>query len=146
MKVNIVKPDKPTALQKLFSELPFDPSSEAEFKGLMFVEELLTLMKQQSLNRTQLAERMGVGSPRITAMLNGSSNFTLETLIRAGRAVGATLEQTLVPAGCKGHWVVVREDQIHSAFKSRKQDTSTLNPPFQLETNEIAPDDHADAA
>lgn len=146
MKVNIVIPDKPTELQKLISELPFDPASEAEFKGLMFVEELLNLMKDQGINRTQLGERMGVGSPRVTAMLNGSSNFTLETLIRAGRAVGATLEQTLVPAGMKGRWVMIREDHIHSAFKPRPRETLAANSQFLLESDETAPEDHADAA
>jgi len=145
MKVNIVKTDKPTELQKLISELPFDPSSEAEFKGLMFVEELLTLMKGQGINRTQLAEHMGVGSPRVTAMLNGSSNFTLETLIRAGRAVGANLEQTLVPVGMKGRWVTYREDEVHSAFRANKARTF-VNPSFQLETDEIATEDNAKSA
>jgi transcriptional regulator with XRE-family HTH domain len=145
MKIKITKPDKPTELQKLIAELPFDAASEAEFKGLMLVEELLTLMKEQGINRTQLAERMGVGSPRVTAMLNGSSNFKLETLIRAGHAVGATLQQTLVPEGMKGRWVNYREDEIHSAFRPRKQQVYT-NPPFQLETDEIATDDDAKSA
>jgi transcriptional regulator with XRE-family HTH domain len=145
MKIKITKPDKPTELQKLIAELPFDAASEAEFKGLMFVEELLTLMKEQGINRTQLAERMGVGSPRVTAMLNGSSNFKLETLIRAGHAVGATLQQTLVPAGMKGRWVNYREDEIHSAFHASKGKVF-VNPPFQLETDEIATEDDADAA
>lgn len=145
MKIKITKPDKPTELQKLIAELPFDAASEAEFKGLMFVEELLTLMKERGINRTQLAERMGVGSPRVTAMLNGSSNFKLETLIRAGHAVGATLEQTLVPEGMKGRWVNYREDEIHSAFRSSKAKVY-VNPLFQLETDEIATEDDADAA
>lgn len=112
MKLKIEKLAEPTALQKLIAELPFDPASEAEFKGLMFVEQVLKLMKEQGLNRTQLAERMGVRPSRVTAMLNGSSNFTLETLIRAGRAVGATLEQTLVPEGMKGRWVSDRADEM----------------------------------
>jgi transcriptional regulator with XRE-family HTH domain len=145
MKIKITKPDKATELQQLVAGLPFDAASEAEFKGLMFVEELLTLMKEQGINRTELAERMGVGSPRVTAMLNGSSNFKLETLIRAGHAVGATLQQTLVPAGMKGHWVLYREDEIHAAFRPRKQQVHT-NPPFQLETDEIATDDDAKSA
>lgn len=145
MKIKITKPDKPTELQKLIAELPFDAASEAEFKGLMFVEELLTLMKEQGINRTQLAERMGVGSPRVTAMLNGSSNFKLETLIRAGHAVGATLQQTLVPEGMKGRWVLYREDEIHVAFRPRKQQVF-VNPPFQLGTDEIATEDNAKSA
>lgn len=145
MKIKTTKPDKPTELQKLIAELPFDAASEAEFKGLMFVEELLTLMNEQGINRTQLAERMGVGSPRVTAMLNGSSNFKLETLIRAGHAVGATLQQTLVPEGMKARWVLYREDEIHAEFRPRKPQGFT-NPPFQLETDEIATDDDAKSA
>jgi transcriptional regulator with XRE-family HTH domain len=145
MKNNTIRPREASALQKAFAA-PYEPDEEAEFKGLMFVEELLSLMKEQGINRTQLAKRMGVGSPRVTAMLNGSSNFTLETLVRAAQSVGATLEQVLVPAGCKGRWVIVREDEIHSEFKPRKKDTFARNASFELETDEIAPDDHADAA
>lgn len=144
MKIKITKPSKPTPLQKLFAER-LEPAAEAEFKGLMFVEELLALMKEQGINRTQLAERMGVGPPRVTAMLNGSSNFTLETLIRAGRALGANLQQTLVPEGMKGRWALYREDEIHSAFRPRKPQIFT-NPPFQLETDEIATEDDAKSA
>lgn len=146
MKIKITKPDKPTELQKLISEMPFDAASEAEYKGLMFVEELLTLMKEQGINRTQLAERMGVGSPRVTAMLNGSSNFKLETLIRAGRAVGATLEQALVPAGMQGRWVIHRDDEIHAAFRAKRELKTPAPTDFMLETDEIASDDNADAA
>jgi plasmid maintenance system antidote protein VapI len=145
MKINIIKPDQPSELQKLITGLPFDAASEAEYKGLMFVEELLTLMKEQGINRTELAKRMGIGSPRVTAMLNGSSNFTLETLIRAGHAVGASLQQTLVPEGATGRWSVYREDEIHAAFQSRKNHIFT-NPPFQLDTDEIATDDDAKSA
>ena len=144
MKVKIGTPVKSTELQKLVSELPFDATNEAEFKGLMFVEELLALMKQRGLNRTQLAERMEVGASRITAMLNGNSNFTLETLIRAGHAVGATLEQTLVPNGMKGRWVKYREDEVHSAFRPSQKKPGNL--PFELETDEIASTDDVNAA
>lgn len=145
MKIKITKPDKPTELQKLIAELPFDAASEAEFKGLMLVEELLALMKERGINRTQLAERMGVGSPRVTAMLNGSSNFKLETLIRAANAVGATLQQTLVPEGMKARWVLYREDEIRDEFRQQKPQVFT-NPSFQLETDEIATEDNANAA
>lgn len=145
MKIKIVRPTEATPLQQLFAAPP-EPDEEAEFKGLMFVEELLTLMKEQGINRTQLAERMGVGSPRVTAMLNGSSNFKLETLIRAGRAVGATLEQALVPAGMQGRWVIHRDDEIHAVFRAKREPKTPAPSDFLLETDEIAADDNADAA
>lgn len=146
MKITITKPERPTELQGLIAGLPFDAASEAEFKGLMFVEELLSLMKESGINRSQLAVRMGVGSPRVTAMLNGSSNFTLETLIRAGHAVGATLQQTLVPEGMKGRWTLYREDEIHAAFRPKRESKLPTPADFLLETDEIALDDNADAA
>ena len=146
MKINVVRPKEATELQKLIQELPFDPASEAEFKGLMFVEQLLTLMKEQGMNRTQLAKKMGVGSPRVTAMLNGSSNFTLETLIRAGHAVGAKLEQMLVPEGMKGRWSMYHEDEIHNAFRTSSPVRSQEAQSFELGTDEIAPYDNANAA
>lgn len=142
MKVKIVKPSKPTPLQALFAK-PSEPDEEAEFKGLMFVEQLLTLMKQQGIKRKELAERMGVGPSRVTAMLNGSSNFTLETLIRAARAVGATVEQTLVPEGAKVRWLVYREDDVHAAFSSESS-IKKVSGDFALGTDEIA--DHDDEA
>ena len=94
MKIIYTHGDNPLA--KLFAELP-SIESEAEYKKLMIVEDLLRLMKEQGINRTELAKRMGVPNSRITAMLKGTNNFTIETLVRAGRAIGAELQQTFVP-------------------------------------------------
>jgi len=146
MKLKITKPDRPTELQNLIAGLPFDAASEAEFKGLMLVEELLVLMKEQGINRTQLAKRMGVGSPRVTAMLNGSSNFTIETLIRAANAVGATLQQTLVPQGMKGRWLTYFEHEVHEGFTVTTSPVEVCRNIFHLENDKIAAHDPADAA
>jgi len=96
MKAKIIVTKGNSPLAKAFAALP-SIESEAEYKKLMIVEDLLKLMKKQGMNRTELAKRMGVPNSRITAMLNGTNNFTIETLVRAGRAVGAELQQTFVP-------------------------------------------------
>ncbi len=80
---------------------------EVELQKLTIVEELLQFLRRNGIKRSELAERMGVRPSRITAMLDGSANLTIESLVRAGRAVGADLKQTFVPAGDKGHWVSV---------------------------------------
>lgn len=69
------------------------------------IEALLQFMKREGINRSELAERMGVGPSRITKMLSGDENLTIDTLVRAGQAVGADLAQTFVPEGQKGRWV-----------------------------------------
>jgi transcriptional regulator with XRE-family HTH domain len=80
---------------------------EVELQKLTVVEELLQFLRRSGIKRSELAERMGVRTSRITAMLDGSANLTIESLVRAGRAVGADLKQTFVPAGEKGHWISV---------------------------------------
>ena len=94
MKITITKGDNPVG--RLFAETP-SIESEAEYRKLMIVEELLTLMAEKGISRGELAKRMEVQPSRITAMMTGSNNFTIETLVRAGRAVGAELAVHFVP-------------------------------------------------
>jgi len=75
-------------------------------KKLFIVGRLIDLMQEQNISRTELATRMGVQPSRITALLNGTANLTIDTLVRAGMALGAELHQTFVPAGKKVTWVV----------------------------------------
>jgi len=94
MKITITKGDNPVG--RLFAET-LSIESEAEYRKLMIVEELLTLMAEKGISRGELAKRMEVQPSRITAMMTGSNNFTIETLVRAGRAVGADIELHFVP-------------------------------------------------
>lgn len=94
MKITITKGDNPVS--RLFAETP-SIGSEAEYRKLMIVEELLTLMAENGISRGELAKRMDVQPSRVTSMLSGANNFTIETLVRAGRAVGADIELHFVP-------------------------------------------------
>ena len=96
MKIIITKLDPTDPLVQAFAEPP-SVEGEAEYRKLMIVEELLQLMKEQGITRSELAKRMGVQPSRITSMMSGSNNFTIETLVRAGRAVGAEIEMHFVP-------------------------------------------------
>lgn len=80
-------------------ELPLE--AEVEKKKLMIVEDLLEIMEQKGISRAELARRMDVRPSRITSMLNGTNNCTIDTLVRAGRAVGAELHQTFAPVDHK---------------------------------------------
>ena len=83
---------------------PASIEEEIEFRKLIVVEELLQFMKREGINRSELAARMEVPPSRITKMLSGDSNLTIDTLVRAGRAVGADLHQTFAPVGKKVRW------------------------------------------
>jgi plasmid maintenance system antidote protein VapI len=97
MKIIITKGDPNDPLVKAFAE-PFSLEGEIEYCKLEAVEELLQFMKREGINRSELAERMGVPPSRITRLLNGSENLTIATLVRAGRAVGGELKIRFQPA------------------------------------------------
>jgi transcriptional regulator with XRE-family HTH domain len=146
MNATTITPNQPTELQKLISELPFDPAAEAEYQGLMLVEELLKLMKAQGVKRKELAKRMGVGPSRVTAMLNGSSNFKLETLIRAAHALGATYQSTLCPAELKCKWSFYSESETHEAFSPNIRNIKKTQSTFTISKEQQTTDDDAEAA
>jgi transcriptional regulator with XRE-family HTH domain len=123
MKIRITKERNPLA--EAFAESIATIESQVEVQKLTIVEELLQFMKRNGIKRTELAERMGVLPSRITKMLSGDSNLTIDTLVRAGHAVGADLVQTFIPKGQRGHWVTARTASKDSScieveFSSKK--------------------------
>ncbi|MFM2198809.1 MAG: helix-turn-helix protein [Verrucomicrobiota bacterium] len=142
MKIKIIRSNKQSPLAKAFAE-PLSLESEIEFRKLIVVEELLQFMKREGINRTELADRMGVPPSRITKMLSGDSNLTIDTLVRAGRSVGADLHQTFAPAGKKVRWTSYDPAEVHEAFAApvRTVAVENLNTPYTL--NPLASDDEA---
>lgn len=143
MKIILTKAKNPLA--DAFAE-PFSVEEEIVFRKLMVVEELLQFMKREGIKRTELAERMGVQPSRITAMLSGDSNLTIDTLVRAGRAVGANLHQTFAPIGKKVRWTSYDPADVHEVFSAPVRTTSVENLNTTFTLNSLANDDKAIAS
>lgn len=95
MKIQI-ETQAPDAVQEFFSS-PLSFQQKVTKKKLLIVELILGRMKALGLNRSQLAAKMEVSPARITTMMDGTNNFTIETLMRAADAVDAELEMKVVP-------------------------------------------------
>ena len=145
MNIEINYVDGHNPFDELFDAIP-SIESEAEYKKLMIMEEILRLMEAEGVNRSQLAERMGVKPSRITAMMSGGNNFTIETLVRAGRALGHDLHQTFAPMGHQVKWNSYDPAVTHDAFIQdiRPQHVEKADVHFTL--SETAPDDDKEAA
>ena len=146
MNLTIKYSQAPNPLSDLFADTP-SVESEAEYKKLMIMEDILRLMKEQGINRSQLAERMDVAPSRITAMMSGYNNFTIETVVRAGRALGAELHQTFAPMGRKVRWHSYHDADVHESFATtiqRPTPVVTLHSDFTL--SDTASDDTTEAA
>ncbi len=70
-----------------------------------FTEELHNLTETEHISRAELARRLGVSPAYITKLFRGNVNFTIETMVRLARAVGARLHLHLTPDQQEVHWI-----------------------------------------
>lgn len=77
---------------------PLTILGETEYRKQWIANELIGLMEAQGVSRSELAKRMEVQPSRVTSMLSGGNNFTIVTLVRAGRALGSDVEIRFVPS------------------------------------------------
>ena len=59
-------------------------------------EQIYEAMNQQGISNADLARRLGKSRAYITKLLRGTTNFTLESLVRIGRALSNEVEINLV--------------------------------------------------
>ncbi len=134
MKIQITT-QKPDEVQRFFSA-PLSFSQKVVVKKLFIVEQLLERMKALGLNRSKLAARMEISPARVTTIMDGTNNFTIETLMRAADAVDGELALTIVP---KGHRITEASPSpasSRSTKPSRKRTAkpSSASPPPQSST------------
>ena len=85
---------------------------------LEFTEELTRWMESQGVSRKELAERIGSSQPYITKVLKGDVNFTLATMVKLARALGAELRIQLAPQG--GSMDAARDSVEREVVEDRK--------------------------
>lgn len=70
---------------------------------LHLTEDICKRMMQKDMNRTDLAQRLDVSRPAVTKILNGSSNFTLRTLLSIADALEYELDINFVEKNSYGY-------------------------------------------
>jgi transcriptional regulator with XRE-family HTH domain len=87
-----------------------------------FEEDLARLMSKKGLNKADLAREAGVSPPFITKVLNGTNNYTLKTMAKLARAMGAVLEIRLADDKSE----VVRVLDVAAASELEQQHSFSL--------------------
>lgn len=85
---------------------------------LEYTEEMVGLMEQQKVTNTELAKRIEVSPAYITKILRGTSNFTLDTMVKIATALDAEFRCHLQPRGIQSVWV------DYSVMNSSRQSVS----------------------
>jgi len=130
--MNIQITSERDSLAEAFAQSLATIESQVERKKLEIVEALLDFMHRENISRSELARRMGVRPSRITKLLSGDENLTIDTLVRTGAAVRADLVQTFVPQGHRVSW-------IHYPCAPSSQERITLDPGTNLRPIRQAP-------
>lgn len=68
-----------------------------ELAIIEFTEDLSRWMEAKNISQAELAEAAGVSQPYISKVLKGNVNFTLATMTKLARAVGAVVRIQLAP-------------------------------------------------
>lgn len=66
---------------------------------IQFTEDLSVWMESKKISQADLAAAMGVSQPYISKVLKGNVNFTLATMTKLARALGAEVYVRLAPVG-----------------------------------------------
>jgi len=82
------------------------PDAALEDLLLDINEQIATLMEQQELTRSELADRLGRSRAYVTQLLNGKPNLTLKTLVQITLALGARPGVTLAAQPATLDWPV----------------------------------------
>ena len=69
-----------------------------------FTEELNRLAEIEGISRAEIARRLGTSAAYVTKISRGDVNFTVESMVKLARSVGAMLHVHLALEGHKVRW------------------------------------------
>ena len=88
----------------LFTEARKDHAYWVEGAILEFTEDMVNRMEEQGVSRSELARRIGTSPSYVTKILRGSTNFTLDTMVKVARALDCDFRCHLQPQGAETRW------------------------------------------
>jgi plasmid maintenance system antidote protein VapI len=100
--------------QKLLDKYEGDPRYIAEGLLVDTNEQVVRLMEQRGVNRTQLAALLDVSSAYVTKLLKGNENLTIKQLVRLSAALDSSVNVEIVPRQFKATRMNKRRDQTQS--------------------------------
>ena len=107
---------------ELFEGVEESLAYKTEAAVLEFTEELVTRMACQGVTRAALARKIGCSPAYVTKILRGSTNFTLETMVKIADVLGCKLRTHMQPDGTRTHWFDFAErlQEASAAFQTGK--------------------------
>lgn len=102
---------------------------------LEFTEDMVMQMEKQGVSRSELARRIDSSPAYITKILRGTTNFTLESMVKIARALNCTYRNHLEPEGCESQWIDVVRTRSCTEYVNLKPKVwaTVVNEPYTFE-------------
>ncbi|MCZ7555454.1 MAG: helix-turn-helix transcriptional regulator [Bacteroidia bacterium] len=78
-----------------FAKFEKDPEFHAGVLRLSFYEDVLRIMEEKGINRSELAARLGCSKAYITKLFSDSTNVTIQTMAKISFALDCELSITM---------------------------------------------------
>ncbi len=96
---------KKKSFKDLFEEARKSDEYWIAYAKLDFTEDIYRLMLEDKKTKADLAKELGVSAPYITKIFRGKATFTIETMVRLARVVGARLHIHVAHEEKEVQWV-----------------------------------------
>jgi transcriptional regulator with XRE-family HTH domain len=134
-------------LQAMMAAARQTQAYKLERAKMEFTEDMVKLLEQRRLTQSDLAHRIDSSPAYVTKILRGSTNFTLDTMVKIATALEAEFRCHLQPCGTQTVWVDYptaqpRQLSMPLTFASVADDsefTDTPVPPVQSDPHESLP-------
>lgn len=141
--------------RELFSAARKDIAYAVEGAIIEFTEQIVTRMVLMDVKRTELAGKIDASPQYVTKILNGTTNFTIETMVKVADALESDLRVQLLPRDRAAAWLEfaqkltpTRPTELvaYSNMRSARRDTSAFAPPVQSEETPDESNDNQELA
>ncbi|MBI1389531.1 MAG: helix-turn-helix domain-containing protein [bacterium] len=92
---------------------------------ILFSDLVSSLMENQGVSNTELAERLNTSKQYISKVLNGHANVTISTMVKISRALNADFSISIHPSMNSSQ---ARGENIHRVNGHAQYKTSSLHP------------------
>src|SRR6266849_3321550 len=86
-----------TTFQKMVQRLENSGHLHVEVAKTEIAENIYLAMKREDVSKAELARRLGKSRAYVTQILQGSVNFTIESLVRIATVLDCELDMRLAP-------------------------------------------------
>lgn len=114
------KAEETFTFEEMFEEIEKSGELYIEWAKSDIAEQIVKAMKQAGISKAELARRLGKSRALVTLMLQGSTNFTIETLVKIAETLNCQLEIKLNPKVASSSWEDFESDRLGGEWKNNK--------------------------